>query len=216
MQDTFLTSSETLESLEITDPDTALFLADTQKARHIFPFLGKECSLGEAAKRLKTTIAKLHYWVTKMEEYGLVQQTRTEKRKGSPIKYYRSVAKAFIFPIELLPVGSDVAMLELREKPLYQRTFAALAKTGRKNEKEWFVKVFQTPEGGMHGIYPKTMTLEEAEIINYWWRYRLTPEQAQSFQDDLTKLRLHYQKLSELNSETTDSYLSHLLFVQDS
>lgn len=216
MQDAFLTSSDVADSLEITDPDTALFLADTQKSKHLFPFLAKECSLGEAAKQLKTSIAKLRYWVTKMEEYRLVKQTRTEKRKGSPVKHYCSVAKEFIFPIELLPVGSDVAMLELREKPLYQRTFTALAKTGRKNVKEWFVKIFQTPEGGMHGIFPQTLSLEEAQIINYWWRYRLTPEQAQSFRDDLTRLRLHYHKLSEENPETTDVYLSHLLLVQDS
>jgi hypothetical protein len=216
MQDAFLTSSEVLDSLEVTNPNTALFLADMQKARHLFPFLGKECSLGEAAKQLKTSIAKLRYWVTKMEEYGLVKQTRIEKRKGSPIKYYRSVAKEFMFPIELLPVGSDVAMLEHREKPIYQRAFAALAKTGRKNIKEWYVKVFQTHEGGMHGIYPKTLTLEDAKIINYWWKYRLTLEQAQSFRDELTRLRLHYHKLSEANPEATDSYLSHLLLVQDS
>ena len=40
-------------------------------------------------------------------------------------------------------------------------------------------------------------------ITNIWWLYRLTPEQAQTFRDELAELNVRYNKLSEGNPKTT-------------
>ena len=72
MQEPFLTSFEALTSLEITNPDTALFLADASKVRYIRPYFARESSVSEAAKMLELPLANMRYWVSKMVELGLL------------------------------------------------------------------------------------------------------------------------------------------------
>lgn len=73
MQEPNLTSFE-VTSLEITNSETALFLADAAQLRYLGPFFAKECSLGEAAKQLELPLANMRYWVSKMEILGLLKQ----------------------------------------------------------------------------------------------------------------------------------------------
>jgi hypothetical protein len=209
MQEPFLTSSEMVENLEVTDPDVGLFLISRVKARYLFPFIQQDYSLSEAAKVLNTSIANLRYWVRKMEALGLIRVTRIVKRNGSPVKYYRSVAHKFTFALERLP-ASDT------ELPTYQRAAKALNATGRKHVKEWLLELYMVDKTTAHSIRPKHGSLEEAEITNIWWLYRLTPEQAKTFRDELTELNLRYNKLSEENPKTTALYISHLLLAEES
>lgn len=217
MQEPFSTSSEIAETLEVTDPRVGLFLVSRVKARYLFPFIHKDCSLSEAAKVLNTTLIKLRYWVTKMEALGLIQVTRLEKRKGSPIKYYRSVARKFTFALGRLPASEvDEILFNETELPTYQRASKALAETGRKNVKEWQLQVYMSDQTTIQVILPKHGSLEDAEISNIWWLYRLTPEQAKTFRDELTELNLRYNKLSEENPKTTALYISHLMLAEES
>ncbi len=216
MQEPFFTSLEMVENLEVTNPEVGLFLLSRTKARYLFPFIHQEYSLSEAAKILNTSLANLRYWVRKMEELGLVRVTRLEKRKGSPIKYYRSVAHKFTFALGRLPTSEvDEILFNETELPVYQRASKALAATGRKNVKEWLLQLYMTDKTTAHAIIPKHGSLEAAEIANIWWLYRLLPEQAKAFRDELTELNLRYNKLSEENPETTTLYLSHLMLAEE-
>jgi hypothetical protein len=217
MQEPFSTSSEIAETLEVTDPEVGLFLVSRVKARYLFPFIHQDYSLSEAAKVLKTTLVKLRYWVRKMEELGLIRVTRLEKRKGSPIKYYRSVARKFTFALERLPASEvDEILFNETELPTYQRASKALSETGRKNVKEWQLQLYMSEQTAIQIILPKHGSLEDAEISNIWWLYRLTPEQAKTFRDELTELNLRYNKLSEENPKTTALYISHLMLAEES
>ncbi len=217
MQEPFFTSSEMAKNLEVTDPQVGLFLVSRVKARYLFPFIYQEYSLSEAAKVLNTSLANLRYWVRKMEDLGLIKVTRFEKRKGSPIKYYRSVAHKFSFALERLPASEvDEILFNEAELPTYQRASKALAATGRKHVKEWLLQVYMTDKTTAHAIIPKYGSLEEAEIANIWWLYRLTPEQAKTFRDELTELKVRYNKLSEENPETMPLYISHLMLAEES
>lgn len=217
MQEPFFTSLEMVENLEITNPEVGLFLLSRAKARYLFPFIYQEHSLSEAAKVLNTSLANLRYWVRRMETLGLLRVTRLEKRKGSPVKYYRSVAHKFTFDLGLLPASEiDEILFNETELPVYQRASKALAATGRKNVKEWLLQLYMTDKTTAHAIIPKEGSLEEAEIANIWWLYRLTPEQAKTFRDELNDLRERYNKLSEANLETTTLYISHLMLAEES
>jgi DNA-binding transcriptional regulator GbsR (MarR family) len=217
MQDPFFTSSEMMDTLEVTDPQVGLFLVSRVKARYLFPFIQQDYSLSEAAKVLNTSIANLRYWVRKMEALGLIRVTCVVKRNGSPVKYYRSVARKFTFALEQLPAAElDEILFNETELPTYKRAAKALADTGRKNVKEWLLELYMVDKTTAHSIRPKHGSLEAAEIANIWWLYRLTPEQAQTFRDELNELRDRYNKLSEENPKTTTLYISHLLLAEES
>lgn len=212
-----VTSSDMVESLEVTDLEVGLFLISRAKARYLFPFIYREYSLGEAAKELSTTIANLRYWVRKMEDLGLIRVTRMVKRKGSPVKYYRSVAHKFTFSLERLPASElDEIIFNEVELPTYQRASKALLAIGRKNVKEWLLELYIVDKTTAHSVRPKHGSLEDAAISNIWWLYRLTPEQAQSFRDELNALRDRYNKLSEENPKETALYINHLMLAEES
>jgi DNA-binding transcriptional regulator GbsR (MarR family) len=216
MQEPFFTSSEMADNLEVTDPEVGLFLVSRVRARYLFPFIHQDYSVSEAATVLNTSLANLRYWVKKMEDLGLIRVTRLEKRKGSPVKYYRSVAHKFTFSLEQLPATElDEILFNETELPTYQRAAKALAATGRKNVKEWLLQLYMSDQTTTQVILPKHGSLEAAEIANIWWLYRLTPEQAKTLRAELTELNLRYNKLSEANPKTTVLYISHLLLVEE-
>jgi hypothetical protein len=217
MQEPFFTSADVVENLEVTDPTVGLFLISRVKTRYLFPFIAGECSLSEAAKILNTSLANLRYWVKKMEALGLIRVTQVVKRNGSPVKYYRSVARKFTFALERLPTDEvDEIMFNETELPLYRRASDALSATGRKNVKEWLLEVYMMDKTTAHSIRPKHGSLEDAEISNIWWLYRLTLEQAKTFRAELNELRDRYNKLSEENPKTTPLYINHLMLAQES
>jgi hypothetical protein len=210
MQEPFLTS------LEITNSKTALFLADASKVRYIRPFFAKECSLGEAAKKLELPLANVRYWTEKMVELGLIKQTRTLKRKGSPIKYYRTVADEFMVPLEYIPITSVEELLELRDKPFSKRTNKALVKTAFKYVEVWQTRYYLQGDVLFYNIEPKNGDLEDAQIFYLKMLFRLTPEQAKVFRAELRELQARYMKLSVENLEDVPRHICHLLLVEES
>jgi hypothetical protein len=216
MQGSNLTSSKELTSLEIVDPEAAAFMADATKVKHLPPFFAKECSMAEAAKMLEIPLANMHYWVSKMEELGLIQQTKVVRRKGSPVKYYRTVADEFTVPLEHIPVASVEELLEQRQKPWLKRTYKSLAASAFKYTDGWQAHFYKEGTAVMYSIVPKRGDLEAANIFYLWMPFRLTPEQAKNFRAELRDLQTRYMKLHDENGEDVPKYVTHLLSVQDS
>jgi hypothetical protein len=201
--------------MEIINPETAAFMADANKVKHMRPFFARECSLTEAAKMMELPLANMHYWVSKMEDLGLIKQTKIVKRKGSPIKYYRSVADEFTVPLEHIPVASVEELLEQRQKPWLKRTYKALAASAFKYTEGWQAHFYKEGSAMMYSIVPKKGDLEDARIFYLWMAFRLTNEQAKNFRAELRDLQTRYMKLHEENGEDVPKYVTHLLSVQD-
>lgn len=211
MQEPFLTS------LEIKNPDVALFLADVSKSRHIRPFFARECTLGQAAKDLGIPLGTMRYWVDKMEELGLVKLSRTQKRKGSPIKYYRTVADNFIVPLEVFPLASIEELLRLKEEPPLQRIRKALANAALNHEGGWQAHFHLEGSVVFYTIKPNQGELEDAEIFYLWMPFRLTPDQAKTLRSELRDIQTRYMKVSEDNADeaSAEATLTYLLSVRD-
>jgi DNA-binding transcriptional ArsR family regulator len=212
MQEPFLTS---LATLEIMNPEVALFLADTSKSRHLRPFFAKECTLSKAAKDLGLPLGTMRYWVSKMEELGLLKLSRTEKRKGSPIKYYRTVADNFIVPLEVFPLASIEELLRLRQEPWLERTRKALARAALNHEGGWQAHFHLEGSVVFYTIEPKQGNLEDAEIFYLWMPFRLKAEQAIMLRAELRDIQVRYMKLSEENQDDTPRHLAYLLAVRE-
>jgi hypothetical protein len=205
-----------LTSLEIVSPEAAAFLVDATKVKHIRPFFAKESTLAEAAKELALPLANMHYWVSKMEKLGIIKQTRVVKRKGSPIKYYRTVADEFTVPLEHIPMASVEELLEQREKPYFKRAYKALVASAFNYTQGWQAHFYQDGSALMYSIVPRQGSLEDARIFSFWMPLRLTPEQAKTFRAELRDLQTRYTKLHEENAEDVPQYITHLLLVQNS
>jgi predicted ArsR family transcriptional regulator len=74
--------------------------------RVLLPFVARESTLSAAANQLGMSMASAHYHVRRLLSFGLLQITRTEQRRGRPVKHYRSTHDAFFIPSELAKEGS--------------------------------------------------------------------------------------------------------------
>jgi DNA-binding transcriptional ArsR family regulator len=213
------TSSEVLPSLDITSLEAAIFLVGGARVQYLLPFFGKECSVSEGAKAVKLPLANMRYWVTKMEELGLIRLTKTVKRKGSPIKYYRSVADEFRVLLKSIPMASLEELLEQREERYIKRSYKALAKALVGHESDWYVNYLLEDGIPTTNIKPEQGTAEDAQVLSYWMPLRLNPEQAKALRDELRDMQGRYAKLHEENvrekHKDTSFSITHLFSVRE-
>ena len=89
--------------MTITDPKQGKLLMDPRSYRYFRPFVAQTKTASEAAAELGVTVATMLYRITTLVEAGLLVVTRIEKRAGSPIKHYRSVADEVFVPFDIMP-----------------------------------------------------------------------------------------------------------------
>ena len=98
------------DALEVTNPEQVRLLTDPVSKSYFKPFLGQALSVSEAADVSGCSLSTMLYRVRTFLDAGLLEITRTQKRKGRPIKVYRAVANAFFIPF----VATDFTDLEER------------------------------------------------------------------------------------------------------
>ncbi len=94
---------ERLEALRVTNRLAIRILADADAAPWLKPFIREALSVKAAAEGLGVTIQAMHYRVQRMLRAGLLEVTGIRRRPGRPIKCYRSVARGFRVPLDLVP-----------------------------------------------------------------------------------------------------------------
>jgi hypothetical protein len=222
MQEPFLTSPdkpfEPLDCLELTDPAITEFMTG-EGVKYLLPFFNKEASLSEATKSVKVSIAKLRYWVDKMQTFGLIRETRRVERKGSPIRYYRSVADEFRIPVSSIPLVSLEEMLETRErryvKRLYKVTANAITRHSHKKGDAWYLRFYMQDSHGTAAIEPEQGTPEDAKIFSYWMPLSLSPEQAKALRAELRDIQTRYAQMNIDNHNAYPLSLVHLFAVEE-
>jgi hypothetical protein len=219
MQEPFLTSSKTLASLEITNLEAAVFLVSGTYVDYLLPFFEKECSLSEAAKECEVSLAKMRYWVGKMETLGLIRHTKTVERKGSPIKYYFRVADEFKVPLKGIPTNLLEEMLEQKEQRLVKRSYKARVQAIMNHDSDWYVHYYLEHGNPTSKTKPERGTVEDAKVFSYWMALCLTPDQSKDLRTELRDLQTRYAKFHEENlREKPDQAafsITHLLSVQE-
>ena len=102
-------------ALRVDSVRAASVFTDPKRRRILVQFLGRERSLGEAAADLGMKLNLLSYHVAALVRLGLLKIVRKQERAGRPIRFYRTVADAFLIPAAAIrrTVGEALA-LELR------------------------------------------------------------------------------------------------------
>ena len=116
------------------DRRQARLLTDPRSAAFIYPFLGRDRSVGEAAAEVGCPITTMVYRVRILEQAGLLIITDTRRRAGRPVSIYRSSCDSYRVP--LATTGFDDHRDQVRRigAPIYRQLAdaysAVLASTG--------------------------------------------------------------------------------------
>lgn len=97
--------------LVVEHPEVARALLDTQTRRFLEPFLGRTCTVTQAARELRVKPNALLYRVNQLLGLGLLEVEHEEARVGKPVKFYRSSAPAFFVPFALTPAETVEALI---------------------------------------------------------------------------------------------------------
>ena len=184
----------------VTDPQAAAYLANPHRAVFLYPFIGRERTASEVARTYKVDIKRLLFQIRRMTTLGLLTVTRTESRRGSPVKHYRATADAFFVPLEVTGEETLEAMVNhwsMSLQPLFLQSYArAVAQVSS----GWGVRISRDPQGLLHispAISPEAdwNSFEpQAPMVMEGWLtdLRLDFEDAKAFQYELGALYLKY------------------------
>ncbi len=101
--------------LVIDRPEAGAHFASSRMQRILMMFARAPLSLKEASTLSNIELKRLHYYVRRLVEAGLIEVTSIRPRAGRPIKMYRAVASAFLVSNAALPRQStDELTQELR------------------------------------------------------------------------------------------------------
>ena len=90
-------------ALHVTDERAAAFLLDANHRRFLDPFLGRECTVAQAARDLTEDVNVVLYRVRRMVAIGLLRVVRIQQRRGRAVKVYTSVAERLFVPYAATP-----------------------------------------------------------------------------------------------------------------
>jgi hypothetical protein len=200
----------------VDDPDTAAFICDGEKTKYLAPFIGKDCTLAEAAAQLNLTKSHTSYWLNQLLKLGLIFEKHTEKRGRYLVPVYRAVAETFTVPLERVPAQSDEAILKLSMGDFDDRSIYSLVRCARTYADGWHVCLkLENGRSWLH-IIPKSGDTETARILNTWGKLELTPEQATAMRGELKGVFQKYLELSALTPVTEKiPHLMKLLLVEE-
>ncbi len=185
---------------QIADRETALFLINSSKSVFLRPFMAAEISLAEAAKLLGVGKTKMSYWITRLLEMQLIAVVRVEKRGRYQSPIYRSCADTFTFPLELVPVESDEAMLAIHQSGFWFEVYRSLSVSARQHTAGWHVRIQQMTGVLRTDILPSSDDLEDGRICNYWGKLYLEVDQAREMRAELRAVMERYAPLANANS----------------
>ncbi len=183
----------------INDRETALFLVNSSKNSVLRPFMAAEVSLAEAAKLLGVGKTKMSYWISRLLEMGLIAVVRIEKRGRYQSPIYRACADTFTFPLELVPVESDEALLAIHQAGFWPEVYRSLSISARQHTAGWHVRI-QRMNSILHtDILPGSDDLEDGRICNHWGMLSLEATQARDMRSELRRVMGRYTALSNVN-----------------
>lgn len=205
-------------SLTVTDPNVAAFLNDTTKNRFLAPFIARERSLSEAAKIVGVKLNAMNYWVKRLLEMKLIKQTRSESRKGSSVRYYRSKADEIIVPVDLIPKESYEVVLLEQMQPSFEHLIRANVRSALlQHPGGWNLHFFRRPDGVVwredKPDLPGGRRALPLPALNDWYRPVLTKENAKKLEAELIELLERYQ--TKESSKGGTPYLAHIALIPD-
>lgn len=106
---------ESLSIKIITDSNAADILMNPKTLRQLEPFLGKSCTISQAAQETSEKANTILARIKRFIKLNLITITKEEKRGGRAIKHYQSSADSFFVPYEATTAESLETMIQERD-----------------------------------------------------------------------------------------------------
>lgn len=209
----------------VNNAEAAQALLDPERLKNFAVFF-QEQSLSKAAKILNQPVSSLKYHLEKFIEWGLVVHSRTEPRKGKPIKYYQAVAEQIFIPFETTNHETWTQMMHSLQAPLLKQycTDFVLAAQDLQPEASQGGMCLRVLENNRHSLDfsalpPPNINFQPDAIKplwNSWTTIHLTAQQAISLHQEITQL---WSRVLQENSQAqpnTRAYTLHLGFTPQS
>jgi hypothetical protein len=144
----------------------------------------RDRSLTDLAKELRQPLKTLHYHQARLVDCGLLRVGRVEPRRGRPVRYYRSVAEAFV--VSLADLSEHMGETFARE---LRRSLAQQA-----NRRDLSLHYHLDEAGGMRvQLLDPDPWSRRSGAFDYWKALRLTAEQRRALADDLKAVIERYE-----------------------
>jgi hypothetical protein len=171
-----------LDCLTVSDPRAAAVLSVERQRRILLSLVEAEHSSGELAALTETPFNLLNHHIRKFLALGLIEVTRSQKRAGTPIRYYRAVARTFFAPVEHLSELPGSGLSE-RLRAELDRAFGASVQG---------VMFGHGPDGVTMGLV-RDVAADRSFAIERWQKLRLTADDAKALAHDLQALMRVYE-----------------------
>lgn len=181
---------------EVRDPQAAQVILNLRQRRYLKPFLGRECSVPQAAAEIEARPNSLLYQVRRLQRLGLLVQTGQVRRQGRAQKLYRASADSFYVPFRLydraaleeILMDFDLPWLEFFNRNLSRAMLEAPSSPDgflMERQTDGRVRVqFASHRGSaLRPIPPDTPS-----ILSDWLVLRLTPAEARALQQEQLEL----------------------------
>ena len=99
----------------VSDAEAADLLVNPYTLRQLAPFLGRECTVTQAAQETQEKPNTVLSRVRRFVKLDLLKIVREERRAGRAVKVYRSTADIFFIPFEATTAESLEALLQERD-----------------------------------------------------------------------------------------------------
>lgn len=206
--------------LRVADPDAARVLTNTREWALLSVFMD-EASLSGAAEKLGMSLPALSYRVKKLLELGLLQISRVEKRKGSPVKYYRTVAEHFFVPFRVTPSATLENLLASSNERFDKRMRHEWVRVFLAEEGDWGLNLYRGEGGGLNYTFSPIPERDETFVMrslqatfpavyDSLFSINLDFDTAKALQHDLHELVQRYLEMEKLGQQT---YLLRLNLV---
>lgn len=198
----------------LSDEGAQVLIAPRSRA-FMKPFLGREASAAQASQELGVSLQAMHYQILKLLRLGLITLSRTEKRRGRAVKYYRSTHEVYFIPFEQTRYVDSEEALSTQVTRHVQALVTSVARVmderrrvgqylyrGQDGE-VWLTGSAPGEEGGHlpdHHI-----------VIDGWGTVRLTRAQAQRYQATIRELLQSFETSG--HEEEAEEYLYTLMLA---
>ena len=188
--------------LIVTNPEAADALVNPLTLRQLEPFLGRDCTVSQAAEetgaKANTVLSRVRRFVT----LGLLKVVREEKRKGRAVKVYRSAADVFFVPFETTSAESLEAMMRERDSYWEALLRRGVVRARAEDVGTWGTRVYRDGRGRLQvqtAVTPErnyTMLDADRPAVLSAWRdsVYLDFEDAKALQQEMFALLQRYHQ----------------------
>ena len=189
---TALPLPQPVKTLHLQSTEAALFFVQPTSVRHLFPFMGREASLAEAAERIGISKSHMSYWLRKMLRLGVIEQTRIIRRGKHNVPLYRATAEAFTVPTDQVPVATDEEILNLNSRTFEAMERRSIVRSSSNNNPGWLLRLSFDERVPRLQMLPPSGLLEDSEVLNKWGCLALTKSQAKALRGEIMELLERY------------------------